>query len=148
MCFLSVNISFVFFFCYVKQISRKSEMNFKIRFKKKRNEFQNSFVFFLFRNRIRDPFQKSMKPISKFISEVSIFFLWNGFWDPFHIVLKGITNSISQILNFFPEMEFVISFKKLWNGFQNSFHKFSCYFMKRISRSSSYFSETNHEFCF
>jgi len=57
-------------------------------FKKKRNEFQNPFGIFKFfsKNGIHDPFQKSM---------------------------KRITNFVSQILNFFPKTEFVIHFRKV-----------------------------------
>jgi len=115
----NVNISFAFFsflFC---------ETNFVIRFKKKRNEFQN-------------PFEKKNMKLYETDFGICFIFFWNG-------------SRIPSLEFFFKicETEFIIRFRKVWNGFQNSFHMFPCLcFMKRILESVSYFSKTDYEFRF
>jgi len=86
----NVNIIFVFSFSFLL-----CEMNFVIRFKRKRNEFQKPFGNFFSRNGIR--FRK----------------VWNRFWNPFH-----------KFPCFFDEMAFGIRFILFWNGSRIPFHKF------------------------
>jgi len=121
--------------------------------------------FILFWNGLRIPFlEKNFKICER---EFVICFrkVWNGFQNLFHKtktwkLMKRISKSVSYFsetdyeFHFWKklkicEREFVICFRKVWNGFQNPFHKTKTWkLMKRISKSVSYFFETDYEFRF
>jgi len=73
-----------------------------------------SFFFVFLWNRCQDSFHIFLKRISTSISLLFFYFLWNGCRDPFHIFLKRISTSVSLF-----------------------------FFVKRMLRSVSHFSETD-----
>jgi len=79
-----------------------------------------SFLIFLFKNRLWNPFGNFFFFWKRIVESVSC--LWNGLQNSFHTLWNGFRNLFhKKICKFFYETNYGIRFTVLWNGFCNPF---------------------------